>query len=312
MHEPGADFDSVVVAMSSTAGHARHAAVTIAESPAMTMAGRCEVGDVLGLVDGDFVQIGDDLADVAWHVIERLLTSGGGELLTLVRGRDADERLVGRLRARIRAWSPSVDVEVVDGGQSRYPAAGGAGVNRHLHLVPETSPPTGTAAPTKKGAAKKPATAKASGKSQTDPPDDRPPAQFWRTTGYTRLAVPLNGVLGGKTAKAFESLKLRTVGDLMLHLPRRYVSGTELSDLANLVEGDDVTVLAQVRHVLGARDEPVVAGGREVPSAGGHHRRSRGAQPHLLRGQAPGRLLAGPALARSARHLRRQGRSLPR
>jgi dihydroxyacetone kinase-like predicted kinase len=107
--------------MSSTAGHARHAAVTIAESPAMTMAGRCEVGDVLGLVDGDFVEIGDDLADVAWHVIERLLTSGGGELLTLVRGLGADERLIGRLRARIRAWSPSVDVEVVDGGQARYP-----------------------------------------------------------------------------------------------------------------------------------------------------------------------------------------------
>ena len=55
-------------------------------------------------------------------------------------------------------------------------------------------------------------------------------------------------MLGGKTAKAFESLKLRTVGDLMLHLPRRYVSGTELSDLRSLIEGDDVTVLAQVRH----------------------------------------------------------------
>ena len=54
---------------------------------------------------------------------------------------------------------------------------------------------------------------------------ERPPAQFWRTTGFTRLAVPLSGVLGGKTAKAFESLKMRTVGDLMLHLPRRYVSG---------------------------------------------------------------------------------------
>jgi hypothetical protein len=121
-------------------------------------------------------------------------------------------------------------------------------VNRHLHLVPETAPPTGTAATTKKGAVKKAASAKASGKSQEEASVDRPPAQFWRTTGYTRLAVPLNGVLGGKTAKAFESLKLRTVGDLMLHLPRRYVSGTELSDLANLVEGDDVTVLAQVRQ----------------------------------------------------------------
>lgn len=121
VHEPGADFDSVVVAMSSTAGHTRHGAVTVAESPAMTMAGRCETGDVLGLVDGDFVEIGDDLGQVAWRVVERLLASGGGELITVVRGRGADDQLIGRLRARIRAWSPSLDVEVVDGGQGRYP-----------------------------------------------------------------------------------------------------------------------------------------------------------------------------------------------
>ncbi len=54
-------------------------------------------------------------------MIERLLTSGGGELLTLVRGRSADDRLIGQLRARIRAWSPSIDVELIDGGQARYP-----------------------------------------------------------------------------------------------------------------------------------------------------------------------------------------------
>ena len=137
VHEPGADFDSVVVAMSSTAGHARHAAVTVAESPAMTMAGRCEVGDVLGLVDGDFVEIGDDLTEVAWRVIERLLTSGGGELVTLVGGLGADDQLLGRLRARIRAWSPTIDVESIDGGQTRVSPAGGPGVNRHLRLVPE-------------------------------------------------------------------------------------------------------------------------------------------------------------------------------
>jgi ATP-dependent DNA helicase RecG len=109
-------------------------------------------------------------------------------------------------------------------------------VNRHLRLVPELPAPAAKKAARKKPPADAPAAA------------ERPPAQFWRTTGFTRLAVPLSGVLGGKTAKAFESLKLRTVGDLMLHLPRRYVSGTELSDLRNLIEGDDVTVLAQVRH----------------------------------------------------------------
>ena len=48
VHEPTADFESVVVAMSSAAGHARHGAVTVAEGSAMTMAGRCEPGDVLG------------------------------------------------------------------------------------------------------------------------------------------------------------------------------------------------------------------------------------------------------------------------
>lgn len=121
VHDQAADFDSAVVAMSNTAGHTRHGAVTVAESSAMTMAGRCAAGDVLGLVEGDFVEIGDDLADVAWRVLERLLTSGGGELVTLVRGRDADDLLIDRLRARIDDWSPSLDVELVDGGQVRYP-----------------------------------------------------------------------------------------------------------------------------------------------------------------------------------------------
>ncbi len=119
VHEPTADFDSAVVAMSSAAGHARHGAVTVAESSAMTMAGRCEAGDVLGAVEGDFVEIGDSKAEVAWRVVERLL-SAGGELLTVVRGADADQALVDDLTARVEAHSRTVEVEVLDGGQSRY------------------------------------------------------------------------------------------------------------------------------------------------------------------------------------------------
>jgi uncharacterized protein len=120
VHEPSADFESVVVAMSSAAGHARHGAVTVAEKSAMTMAGRCQPGDVLGAVEGDVVVIGTSLAEVAWQVVERLLAAGG-ELLTLVRGLDADKDLVPDLTARVRNWSRAVDVEVVDGGQPRYP-----------------------------------------------------------------------------------------------------------------------------------------------------------------------------------------------
>jgi DAK2 domain fusion protein YloV len=120
VHEPSADFESVVVAMSSAAGHARHGAVTVAEKSAMTRAGRCEPGDVLGAVQGDVVVIGTSLAEVAWQVVERLLTAGG-ELLTLVRGLDAGDDLLPDLAARVRDWSHAIDVEVVNGGQPRYP-----------------------------------------------------------------------------------------------------------------------------------------------------------------------------------------------
>jgi DAK2 domain fusion protein YloV len=120
VHEPSANFESVVVAMSNAAGHARHGAVTVAEKSAMTMAGRCQQGDVLGTIQGDVVVIGTSLAEVAWQVVERLLAAGG-ELLTLVRGLDADDDLLPDLAARVRDLSRAIDVEVVNGGQPRYP-----------------------------------------------------------------------------------------------------------------------------------------------------------------------------------------------
>ncbi len=120
VHEPTADFESVVVAMSSAAGHARHGGVTVAEGAAMTMAGPCRPGDILGIVMGDFVEIGDSIADVAWAVVQRLLTPGG-ELLTLVAGADVDDGLPERLADRVRASWSGLDVEVVAGGQARYP-----------------------------------------------------------------------------------------------------------------------------------------------------------------------------------------------
>ena len=62
------------------------------------------------------------------------------------------------------------------------------------------------------------------------------------------MSVKLDRVLGDKTAKQFEPLKLRTVGDLMHHLPRRYYSGTELSDLSVLQPDEEAAVMAVVLH----------------------------------------------------------------
>ena len=71
-------------------------------------------------------------------------------------------------------------------------------------------------------------------------------ASPWRTDTFRRLYNRLENVVGAKTAKPFEALKIWTVGDLMRHMPRRYFSGTELSDLSELRDGEEVTVLAEV------------------------------------------------------------------
>ncbi len=119
VHEPGRAFDQDVLEMTATARHARHGAVTVAARQAMTMAGPCEPGDVLGAIEGDFVVVGDDRLAVATDVLARLL-AGGGELVTLVGGLD-DDGLAARAAEWIDREHPAVDVVVYDGGQERYP-----------------------------------------------------------------------------------------------------------------------------------------------------------------------------------------------
>ncbi len=120
VHEPGRSFDQDVLEMTATARHARHGAVTVAAREAITMAGPCQPGDVLGVVAGDFAVVGDDLATVAVDVLERLL-AGGGELVTVVQGGEGPADLAARCAAWVEEHHPHVDVVVYDGGQGRYP-----------------------------------------------------------------------------------------------------------------------------------------------------------------------------------------------
>ncbi|HKB29314.1 MAG TPA: ATP-dependent DNA helicase RecG [Streptosporangiaceae bacterium] len=70
----------------------------------------------------------------------------------------------------------------------------------------------------------------------------------------TVLDEPLPAVVGGTTAKKLTAgLDLHTVGDLLGHYPRRYAQRGELTDLAELREGEDVTVLARVASVTSRR-----------------------------------------------------------
>ena len=120
VHNPGTGFDDDVVSMTNAAGATRYAAITTARHEVLTSAGMAQPGAVMGLVEGDIVELGADQAAVATAVIERLL-GGTGELVTLVRGCDADDSLVTAITASIRARHPGVEVSSVDGGQPLWP-----------------------------------------------------------------------------------------------------------------------------------------------------------------------------------------------
>ncbi|MFB7665686.1 ATP-dependent DNA helicase RecG [Kitasatospora sp. NPDC056138] len=85
------------------------------------------------------------------------------------------------------------------------------------------------------------------------------------------LDEPLTKLVGDRTAKVLaDSLKLRTVGDLLHHYPRRYVERGQLTSLDELEVDEHVTVLARIEKVTlipfkarkGDRLEVIVTDGR--------------------------------------------------
>ena len=110
--------------MTATARHARQGAVTVAAKQAITMAGPCEPGDVLGAIGGDFVVVGSDLTEVAEDVLGRLL-GGGGEMVTLVSGADdADGALAETCAGWLEEDAPGCRRRGVRRRAGALPAAG--------------------------------------------------------------------------------------------------------------------------------------------------------------------------------------------
>ena len=96
-------------------------------------------------------------------------------------------------------------------------------------------------AATKKAAAEKPASAAAEAKSRA----------LARYASEDRIEnAPLKKYLPAPSAKAISThLDLHTVGEMLEYFPRKYLPRGELSSFAELVEGQDVTIIARVVHV---------------------------------------------------------------
>jgi dihydroxyacetone kinase-like predicted kinase len=113
-------FHDDVIAMAEAAGACRYAEVTVATREALTVAGRCQPGDILGLVEGEVNVIGPDLRDTCRTMLDRML-GGGGELVTLVLGADAPVDLGDLLTTHLTHTWPFAEVRVYHGGQPHYP-----------------------------------------------------------------------------------------------------------------------------------------------------------------------------------------------
>ena len=96
-------------------------------------------------------------------------------------------------------------------------------------------------ATTKTVAAEKPASAVAEAKSRA----------LARYASEDRIEnAPLKKYLPAPSAKAISThLGLETVGEMLEYFPRKYLPRGELSSFAELVEGQDVTIIARVVHV---------------------------------------------------------------
>jgi len=120
IHDSSTSFDDDVVAMTRAAGATRYAAVTIAVRDALTMAGPCRTGDVLGVVGGEIAHVGGDLVAVCQAMLDELIAADGS-LVTLVTGAEARASDVDFLTAWLRRAHPTIEVVVQPGGQPLWP-----------------------------------------------------------------------------------------------------------------------------------------------------------------------------------------------
>lgn len=184
------------------------------------------------------------------------------KILRLERDRGYDNRaVVGGLERMLDPWQaearasglPDSLVGLVCAGLRDYSALSSQAralalrdlwsrlTEQHADLMADVTPPV---EPRPSGPAPEPATASV-------PPAVSPAAALSKPPDVPSLLAPLTAVqgIGPKSARTLERLGLRTLGDLLWHLPRRYDDYSQLRTINRLWYGQDVTIIAAVDEV---------------------------------------------------------------
>jgi uncharacterized protein len=116
--EPDSALDANRARMEAAIGHVRALEVTRAVRASTANGYDIKEGDVLGILDDEIREVGDD----EHQVIEALLRAAGEapELVTVYRGGAASAADADQLVEALRAEFPTTEFEVHDGGQEHY------------------------------------------------------------------------------------------------------------------------------------------------------------------------------------------------
>jgi len=115
---PSSNAEDNEAAMLEALGQVATGEVTVASRDTQLDGIDVRKGAYLGLADESAVASGDDFAQVAGQVAERLLADGR-ELLTLLTGADGPE--LDGLLEQLQKRHPEVELDVQEGGQPHYP-----------------------------------------------------------------------------------------------------------------------------------------------------------------------------------------------
>lgn len=117
--DPNGDYQEAIEAMTAALGTVRTGEVTIATRSVEIDGVRIQEGQVIGLLDGRLATSGDDLETVVFDLLEQA-GAAQAELVTFFYGVDLPARDANQLADRVRQRHPSLEVELVQGGQPHY------------------------------------------------------------------------------------------------------------------------------------------------------------------------------------------------
>lgn len=116
VHDPSEQADADAYAMAEAAAGTRWGSLQIAEQRMMTLAGTCDVGDVLGLIGSDVLVVAPDQTGAATALVDLMLATGG-ELVTVLAGTEVDKAALDAIAEQMRRSYQGIELAVYETGQ---------------------------------------------------------------------------------------------------------------------------------------------------------------------------------------------------